>query len=131
MKFTKSWDLMKGALLGTTLIVASIACEDPLDPEISGLCLAAFQVQGQLFIQAVDDSVPSGFVPGDPVATVLRNVGCNDTPGSGSVGAEVERDGDALGVAVGTSIHAVDGVPTSERLVTEIGGELFFFDAQE
>lgn len=59
---------------------------------------------------------------GEVVGTVLRRVGCYDTPGVGDPEDTVLYDGDANFLPVGTTLHAVEGEDPEVMLTAQSEG---------
>lgn len=122
------------ALGALFLLAGGCSTEGVLGPDLDAVCLASVQVQGRLFVHEPDADLPEGFVPGPPVGSVLRNVECRDTvepdDPAGDRGSAFERDGDAIGLPVGTTLHPVGDGPTVERLTARLGGAFIVLVAE-
>ena len=129
---------MGGALIGALLLMGCAPAGDP-EPRASGSCptpdsgradidWTPFVVVGR--IQYVALYQPDGVVPDHSVGAVIATVRCRI--------ADVVHDphfrpgdGDAAYLPVGTELHAVDGVPVTERITARDDGLWRVFRAVE
>lgn len=98
------------ALVTSLAASGAAACNGgpgPADPRIEGSCIAGVQLDGRFY--AHTGELGDDAEVGEVVGTVLRRVGCYDTPGVGDPEDTVLYDGDANFLPVGTTIHVVEG----------------------
>ena len=93
------------------------------DPMVSQACVAVVQVGGLMYTADGEVLDPTAVDP-EPFATVTRQIGCDDTiehPGQGF--DDVDEDGESNFLPPGATLHAIEGVGTSEALAVERNGE--------
>jgi hypothetical protein len=120
------WKLAAGAPLALVLGVSlsSTACLEPTAVDAAGSCVASVRVQGTLYHLGGTASVPDGFDPDTPYATVSEYRKCVDVIVYAADEPTYERqlgDGESNYLAVGTPLYAVPGVDPGTRLVVRGG----------
>lgn len=112
----------RGGVATWLALLLVVGCDSgTAGPEVSGVCIAGLQFGGLFY--AKDGSLPAGLHAGEPVGTVVRSVGCHDTPGSGDPEDTVLLDGDANFLPVGTVIRRVESRAVEEVLTVQFQDE--------
>ena len=106
--------IRRSALLLTALV--TVACDSPATaPEASRAPIATVRVGDMLYVAS---GLLGSEVVSAPVATVIRTITCDGVHVGNTHTSDVclWEDGDAERLPVGTTLHAIEGHDTDERL---------------